>query len=298
MRSQGLPTLESVFCILARRATPTNVSLLSALAELGVEAALLPPEAAARCTRPGDTALARIDVLETLDGIEPGLWELGRLARRGLRVLNRPSALLATHDKLVTAIRLASGGVPHPKTAHVGGIEPLLELEPPVVVKPRFGSWGRDVILCKSRAQLARCLQKLVRRRWFRRHGALVQELVPPRGFDLRLLIARGEVVGAVKRVSAPGDWRTNVALGGLRRSVDPPADACALASAAAAAVEADFVGVDLLPRPSGGYVVLELNGAVDFTEAYGLRGLDPFEEAVRVLVGVDRHQRALSVAL
>jgi glutathione synthase/RimK-type ligase-like ATP-grasp enzyme len=81
--------------------------------------------------------------------------------------------------------------------------------------------------------------------------------------------VARDRVVGAISRLAAPGEWRTNVALGGTRTAVDPPADAAALAVAAAQAAGADLVGVDLLPTPDGGWTIVELNGAVDFTEDY-----------------------------
>jgi glutathione synthase/RimK-type ligase-like ATP-grasp enzyme len=106
---------------------------------------------------------------------------------------------------------------------------------------------------------------------------------VLPRGHDLRLIVAAGRVVGAILRQAAPGEWRTNVALGARRVPVTPPRDAADLARRAAAVVRGDLVGVDLLPT-DGGWTVLELNGAVEFTAAYSL-GSDVFDEAARGLL-------------
>jgi RimK family alpha-L-glutamate ligase len=266
----------------------TNVSLIDAFRATGADAALSTPEELAERGRPGDVALGRIDVLATFEGVEPGVWELRRAKSRGVRVLNGPATLLAAHDKLGTAIRLAGAGLPHPRTAHVDGASALPRLEFPVVVKPRFGSWGRDVYRCEDAGELAACLASLDGKGWFERHGAIVQELVPPCGFDLRLIVAAGEVVGAIERVAADGEWRTNIALGGWRRRTVPPASACALAIEAAAAIGGDLVGVDLLPDGNGGWVVLELNGAVDFTSEYTLNGTDVFELTARTLTPLE----------
>jgi RimK family alpha-L-glutamate ligase len=270
--------------IVARNLNSTNEGLLEAAATLGLDTLVLPPEEAAGRLRAGDLALARLDVLPTLDGPEPGLETLRSLEEKGVLVLNRAGGLLRAHDKLMTALRLAACGLPHPRTAHVGArADPAFEF--PVVVKPRFGSWGRDVALCHSRLALERCLHDLGRKPWFRRQGALVQEFVEPQGHDLRILVAAGEVVGAVERVAARGEWRTNIALGGSRSGVAPPPQACLIALGAAAAIGTDLVGVDLLPREDGGWVVLELNGAVDFTPDYGIGGEDVFERVLRSLV-------------
>lgn len=278
--------------VVAGKVTPTNRRLVEAACRLGREASLVGPGEARRRLRPGDVALGRLDVAATLDGVEPGLETLAELADRGVEVRNGSSALLGAHDKLLTALRLAREGIPHPRTVHVTGDErPVFER--PVVVKPRFGSWGRDVTVCHSCLGLLRCLRRLRERDWFRRGGAIVQELVEPQGHDLRIVVAGGEVVGAIARVAAPGEWRTNVALGGKRRGVDPPPHARRLALDAAAAVGVDMAGVDLLPDGSGGYVVLELNGAVDFTREYGLGAGDVFERAVAALDASLRYARS-----
>jgi RimK family alpha-L-glutamate ligase len=269
-----------MFALVANRETPTNRAL-TACRWNGGESACLSPSAALARLRRGDVALGRLDVRPTVDGVESGLWALAALGARGVRVLNAPSALLTAHDKLLTARGLARAGVPHPATGLALLGQPI-SFVAPVVVKPRFGSWGRDVVLCPDAEALERTLADLEQHAWFRAQGALVQELVPPRGYDLRLVVAGGRVVGAVERRAAPGEWRTNVALGAARRPVVPSAEACGLAEAAASAAGADLVGIDLLPTDDG-FVVLELNGAVDFTRAYA-RDADVFRATVRAL--------------
>ena len=271
----------------AGRATPTNEALVAALRERGVRAQIAEPGKLRRLVRREDVVLGRLDVRPTLDGVEDGIWELRHLQRVGIRVLNSTASLVACHDKLQTALRLGRLGIPQPATAHVDRETPLRRFDFPVVLKPRFGSWGADVVLCESEADLSYRLAEMHDRPWFRRQGVIVQALVPPAGFDLRLVVAGGQVVGAIERVAAAGEWRTSIALGGTRRQVTPPSDACALAVMAAAAVKADVIGVDLLPSVDGRYVVLELNGAVDFTSEYSLPGQDVFDEAARSLEGV-----------
>jgi [lysine-biosynthesis-protein LysW]---L-2-aminoadipate ligase len=270
--------------LIAGRLTPPNVRLLEAAREMGAQVRLLPPETAERRARPNETVLGRVDVRPGLDGVEPGLESLRRLEASGLEVLNRADALIAAHDKLETATRLRRSGLPHPWTLHVPAESDLPVIHTPVVLKPRFGSWGTDVVRCDTQQELRREFTRLSTRPWFRTHGLLVQELLPPPGADLRVLVACGEVVGAISRRAAPGEWRTNIALGGTRVRAVPSPEARSLAVAAAAAIGADLVGVDLLPTP-GGYVVLELNGCVDFNDEYSLPGGDVFDDAIEPLL-------------
>jgi RimK family alpha-L-glutamate ligase len=270
--------------IVAHRATPTNLAL-AAEAPPGVEAIVLPPLAALHLLRPGDVALGRLDVRESVDGVEDGLWHLERLACAGVTVFNSSPTLRLAHDKRLTATVLTGAGLPHPRTVSVrdGRYDPPLPF--PFVLKPRFGSWGTDVVLCEDEEAWLRAVSGLSTRTRFSRCGALAQELVPPLGHDLRILVARGRVVGAIKRVAPPGEWRTNIALGATRRPVDPPPVARTLALAAAETIGGDLVGVDLLPTGPGTYVVLEVNGAVDFTGDYAPGG-NVFGAAVGALVG------------
>jgi RimK family alpha-L-glutamate ligase len=259
--------------LITQHSTSTNESIAATVVD-GLRWEQMTPERALDELRPGDAALGRLDVLPTLDGIDDGMWALGALNARQVAVLNDSSALLATHDKLLTARLPHRTGLPHPRTVYVRPDRPFPAVRPPVVVKPRFGSGGAAVTLCPDEDALCETLARLSSEHWFEQQGVLVQELVPPKGYDLRVLIAGQRIAGAIFRIAAEGEWRTNIALGGSRHPVsDPPPQACEIALGATRAVGASLVGVDLVQDVLGGWTVIELNGAVEFTHEYQSAG-------------------------
>jgi len=279
--------------LLTHHASATNLGLAAA-APPGVSCFLLAPDDAARAlVDPGDVVVGRLDVRSTLDGIEPGCDRLEELEARGVTVLNGSLTLRLAHDKLATAGVLAASAVPHPPTVGLLRADERPPLPFPFVLKPRYGSWGRDVVLCVDELTYGRALATYRLRPWFKTCGAVAQQLVPPLGHDLRLVVAGGSVIGAIKRVAKRGEWRTNVALGAARVPVEPSPHAVDLALAAAAAIGGDLVGVDILPVSPGRYVVLEVNGAVDFSAEYAPGG-DVYATAMDALVCVGANKPRL----
>ena len=254
------------FALVAHQLSETNVELVSH-GWPGADSLLLDPRSALRRLEPGDIALNRLDVLPTMNGVEDGLWIVGQLEARGVRLLNGASALLSAHDKLLTARLLGSAGLPHPRTVRLTRARDATPLGYPVVAKPRFGSWGRDVELCLDQGELGRYLASSLEKPWGR-PGAVVQELIEPAGRDLRIVVAGGKVVGCAVRWAPVGEWRTNVALGAhIEPGVADPS-ASELAITATRILGLDLAGVDLIARP-GGYVVIEVNAAVEFRPLY-----------------------------
>ena len=220
------------FAVVAHRRSATNEALVAAARAWGLDSELLDPQRALHVLEPGDVALARLDVREGLDGIERGTGELERLAAGGVDVRNPPGALVVAHDKLLTARTLRLAGLPHPHTTLISPALPAAVPELPVVLKPRFGSWGRDVERC-STAERAR------RRRSSGCSGSRgsASTARSPRSSSSRAggTSASSSPAGASSAppaaIARKGEWRTNAALGA---QVEPGRAAAARARARA----------------------------------------------------------------
>ena len=151
-------------------------------------------------------------------------------------------------------------------------------------------------MLCRTAGEVEAGLAYAGGRPWFRCHGAIAQTYVPHTA-DLRIVIAAGRLVGAIERRPAQGEWRTNFSLGGSRRAVVPPPDAVDMAAAACDAIGTDLAGVDLIAVPDG-YIVLEINGSVDFDRMYSLPGRDAYSDVASALHLPAPHAARASYAL
>ena len=170
---------------------------------------------------------------------------------------------------------LDAAAVPHPRTGVVRSPSEPLTVSPPLVIKPRFGSWGIDVHRCESERHARETLRLLGERTWFRLHGALIQELVGPR--PLRPAAdRRGRAGGRGRPADGGARGVADERLARRERSPAVPDDrACELACVGPRS-GAPLRSRRRRPRsapPGGDYVVLELNGAVDFDAAYSLPG-------------------------
>jgi ribosomal protein S6--L-glutamate ligase len=178
---------------------------------------------------------------------------------RGIQVLNPPRALEVCVDKYLASARLADAGLPTPPTAVCQDAESAFEafgqLGGDVVVKPLFGSEGRGMVRVDSPDLAWRVFRAIERMQSI----LYVQQFVAHPGWDLRVFVLGGRVLASMRRHVRDG-WRTNVAQGGRAEAISVTAEETRRALAAAEAVGAVAAGVDLLPRPEGGYHVLEVN--------------------------------------
>lgn len=239
---------------------------------------------------PQDTSLSAYDAV-IVRTMPPGSLEqvvfrmdvLHWLEASGCRVLNPPRALEICVDKYLASARLDAAGLPTPATVVCQDADTAVaafqRLGGDVVVKPLFGSEGRGMIRVSDIEIAWRTFRTLERLQTV----LYVQQFIHHPGWDVRAFVIGDRVLTAMRRY-ARNDWRTNVAQGGRAEPTTLSAEEHALALAAAQAVGTRVAGIDLLPRPEGGYYVLEVNAVPGWRALAPTTGIDVAQEIVQYL--------------
>lgn len=205
------------------------------------------------------------------------LWDKDiNLARRiekgGVPVFNSSSSVAVCDDKARTYVEL-SGIVPQPKTLvapktyfdvdmreFVDNAIACLGL--PLVFKECFGSFGEQVYLCKTRADVMSHITA---------KPFILQEFISDSaGSDTRIEIVGGKFVSAVKR-NNPADFRSNVTNGGTMTPVVPDNKMIETALKACEVLGLTFGGVDILDNG----MVCEVNSNAHIINIMNATGID-----------------------
>ena len=221
-----------------------------------------------------DAVLARIIPSGSLEQIIFRVDALHWIEDRGVPVVNSPRAIERSVDKFYTDALLHEAGIETPETIVCETTADALEAVRrfgDAVIKPIFGSMGHGLVRVSDVDVAFRILKALDQSRAV----FYVQRYIAHGGRDIRVFVVGGRVIGAIERRAVDGDWRTNVARGAAAHPVDLPVEWERLALGAAAAVGADYAGVDLLPASDGRLFVLEVNGIPGWEGLQRATGLD-----------------------
>ena len=218
---------------------------------------------------------------------------LHALVARGVTVVNGPRAIERTVDKFLASALLAGAGVPTPRTIACerpeDALEAFEELGGDVIVKPLFGSMGAGM----TRVDDADVAYRVFHALGLERAVYYLQETLP-HDRDLRAFVVGGRVLAAIERVAS--GWRANLARGASALPAELSAEQERVCVEAAAAVGADYAGVDLLRAADGREYVLELNsipGWRGLQEATGADVAAALVAHVETLVNEARPARA-----
>ena len=197
----------------------------------------------------------------TFEAVTLRLGILHALRELGVTVWNDARTIERCVDKSMTSFLLSRAGIATPATWATESYEQAYAIvereaaEGPLVLKPLFGSQGRGLMLIRQPADLPQAEQAAGRVFYLQRFiGAELRD-----GYhDFRLLVVQGRVVAAMRRHSS--HWVTNIKRGGRPVAVAVNDEMKTLALCAAAAVGANFVGVDIVYGTDERPVVLEVN--------------------------------------
>jgi len=168
--------------------------------------------------------------------------------RQGVRVLNRPASLRAWNEKL-GALRWSHLMAPSLVSADVEQLAAFAAEHGDVVLKPLGGRAGQGVVRSHGEAPGLKALLELVTGQ--QAVPVMVQAFLPAvTAGDKRILLVDGEPLGAVNRMPAAGEFRSNLAVGGSPEATElteRERQICAELTSALRAEGLFFVGIDVI---------------------------------------------------
>ena len=185
-------------------------------------------------------------------------------------------ALMRSRDKLRSLQLLARAGLGMPKTAFtysskdvdttvnkVGGA--------PVVIKLLEGTQGIGVILAETHKVAKSVIEGFLSLD----ANILVQEYIKEsKGADVRAFVVDGQIVGAMKRQGAEGEFRSNLHRGGKATLIKLSPEEKATAIKAAKKLGLGIAGVDML-QSERGPLIMEVNSSPGLEGIEGATGVD-----------------------
>ncbi len=187
----------------------------------------------------------------------------------GTWALNGAAGITASRDKLHAHQVLARHKIGMPMTAFASSPKDTTNLiglvgSAPLIVKLLESTQGKGVVLAETRKAAESVIDA------FRglRANFLVQQFVKEaNGEDIRCIVMGGRVEASIKRTAAPGEFRSNLHMGGTATAVKITKAERETAVRAARAFGLGLAGVDLL-RSAEGPKVLEVNSSPGFEGA------------------------------
>lgn len=194
----------------------------------------------------------------------------------GTPVVNRAKAIAVARHKFHSLRILAQHGLPIPPSLTVGSATFLEDAVAkignyPFILKPFHGTHGTGVMLLDTPTSLTSAVDALCD---LHQDYVIQSFIAEAGGVDIRVLVVGGEAVAAMKRRAPPGEFRANIHKGASGEAIALTDVYTHLAIEAAAALELEIAGVDLL-QTNDGPVVLEVNPSPGFEELELVTGTD-----------------------
>ncbi len=210
---------------------------------------------------------------------------LAQFASAGAKVSPGAVGLLTARDKWLAQTTMRASQIPMPPAAMVHDLSEVDDIVAalgghPVIIKLLESTQGAGVMISRDPQTTLSILQSFESLH----QGVLVQEYIPETGgADVRIIVCGTEVVAAMERTPAAGEFRSNLHRGATALATELSAVERATALAAVAAIGLDVAGVDVL-RAGRGPLVMEVNASPGLEGIEGATGVDVAGAIIRYL--------------
>ncbi len=194
----------------------------------------------------------------------------------GIPVVNSADAIANARHKFRSLRILSQNGLPVPPSLTVGSATYLEENAPdigdyPFILKPFYGTHGMGVMLLDTPTSLTSTVDALCD---LHRDYVIQSFIAEAAGVDIRILVVGGNAITGMKRRAIDGEFRANIHKGANGEAIILTDEYKRIATDAAAALQLDIAGVDLL-QTRNGPVILEVNPSPGFEELQLVTGID-----------------------
>ena len=151
---------------------------------------------------------------------------------------------------------------------------------PPYVIKLLEGTQGRGVVLTETMEAAISAIETMKKID----ANILIQEFISESsGQDIRAIVVGNKVVASMKRIAKPGEFRSNVHLGGRVEDYKLTNQEEESAIKAAKVLGLSVAGVDLI-QSNRGPLVLEVNSSPGLEGIEKATGIDVADEIIKYL--------------
>ena len=198
---------------------------------------------------------------------------------------NSSASISRSRDKLRALQLIGNSGVEMPVTGYVHlsrDIESVLKTvgQPPYVIKLLEGTQGRGVVLTETMEAAISAIETMKKID----ANILIQEFISEsKGEDIRAIVVGDKVVASMKRKAKPGEFRSNVHLGGSVENYELNDLEKENAVKAAKVLGLSVAGVDLI-QSNRGPLVLEVNSSPGLEGIEKASGIDVADKIIEYL--------------
>ena len=214
-----------------------------------------------------------------------GLAVLRQCEQMGIYAPNESVAIARSRDKLRAIQMLSRHSIGIPATEfvrHSSDILPAIRRVGgvPVIIKVLEGTQGVGVILAETEKVAEAIIQTLQGAK----QNVLIQKFVKEsQGRDIRAFVVGDRVVGAMRRMAKPGEYRSNVHRGASVEPVTLPPEFERTALRATQIMGLGVAGVDMLESDEGPQI-LEINSSPGLQGIEKATGLDVASSIIEYL--------------